>query len=36
MVFMLQRFFHAYDLWYVENAFFVNISKRIAQILLLF
>ena len=36
MVFMLQGFFHAHDLWYVENVFFVNISKRIAQILLLF
>lgn len=36
MVFMLQGFFHAHNLWYVENVFFVNISKRIAQILLLF
>lgn len=32
MVFMLQGFFHAHNLWYVENVFFVNISKRIAQI----
>lgn len=36
MVFMLQGFFHAHNLWYVENVFFVNISKRIAQIYVMY